>query len=181
MNNIIQFECFETNLPVDDFITSWEYYAKKLLVNHIEVTLHARFGGSNKFKYISKHEWPEDNFAFRFIKGRHTDFFSEHNVKITHAGGYTPLQIEYTSEDSESYTKIMLFLPIGQSNIQAFKDLSYHRYLNIYQSYFESCLYSYILEFFVVEQMSASFVQWLKANHYIQNAGRYRECMLLHE
>lgn len=181
MNNIIQFECFETELHFDDFITSWEYYAKKLLVNNIEVTLHACLGGSNKFRYISKHEWPEDNFAFQFIKGRNSDFFNENNVKIVQAGGYIPLQVEYRNAGNDIYKKIMLFLPPVQTNIQAFKELSFYHYLNIYQSYFESSLYDYILEFFVDEQMSVDLLQWLTVNKHIQNVGIYRECMVLHE
>jgi hypothetical protein len=181
MNNIIQFECFETELNFDDFITSWEYYAKKLLVNNIEVTLHECFGGGNKYRYISKHEWPEDNFDFKFIKGKNSDFFNDHNVKLVQAGGYIPLQVECKKDGNNVYKKIMLFLTPQQANIQEFKELSFYHYLNIYESYFESSLYEYILEFFVDEQMSAALLQWLKANKYIQNVGVYRECVLLHE
>jgi len=181
MNTIIQFECFETSMHVDNFITSWEYYAKKLLDNHVDVTLHERFSGGCKFKFISRHKWPEDSFAFSFMQKRRSGFFDEGSVKITQAGGYAPIQVEKESDEKNIYWKIILLLPMAQANIEEFQKLPFHLYLNIYQSYFESCRYSHILEFFLDEQMSELFLQWLKTNKHNEEAGLYRECMVLHE
>jgi len=51
-NAIVQFECFETGIAPDDFAPAWEYYAKRLVNNAAEVTLHQQISGNNKFKYI---------------------------------------------------------------------------------------------------------------------------------
>ena len=176
MDTIVQFECFETELQREDFIIQWSPLAKALVDNNSDIRLHERSGGNNKFRYISKHEWPESNFSFRFMKGRNSDFFNEHLVKITQAGGYMPLQVEYQDGISQGYDKIILLLPITQQDVEPFKKLSFHRYLNIYQSYFESCLYSYILEFFVPEKQREDFLHWLSLNKYLQDAGIYKAC-----
>lgn len=180
-NTIVQFECFETNLDIDTFVQAWEYYAKQFVGKEVEITLHQKISGTNKFRYVSRHDWPEDNFQFTFMKGRISAFFSEGNVKVIQAGGYTPIQAECLHDVENTYRKILIFLPESDSNIEDYKSLPFHRYLNIYQSYFESCQYGHILEFFVDSSEVPQFLQWLKLNKPAVETGLYRECLALHE
>jgi hypothetical protein len=180
-NTIVQFECFETNLNLDEFVKPWEFYAKKFTDNGVEVTLHQRISGTHKFRYVSRHDWPEDNFQFTFMKGRISAFFSEGNVKVVQAGGYTPIHTECLHDVDNTYRKMLVFLPVSDNNTEDYTALSFHRYINIYQSYFESCLYGYILEFFIDSAEVPHFLEWLKINKPGIEAGLYRECLALHE
>jgi hypothetical protein len=179
-NTIVQFECFETAIALDDFVPAWEYYAKQLVNNDVEVTLHQQISGNSKFRYISRHVWPQDNFQFNFMKGRHSDFFSEGGVRVVQAGGYTTVQSEHIHDESNAYRKLLLFLPVSDYDVQEYKELSYHNYLNIYQSYFENCLYGYILEFYTDSIQMPHLMHWLKANKPTILNGLYKECLVLH-
>lgn len=180
-NTIVQFECFETTLELDAFVQSWEVYAKKFVDHDVDVTLHQRISGVNKFKYVSRHEWPEESFQFTFMKGRISAFFSEGNVKVVQAGGYSPIQAECLHDVENTYRKLLIFLPESDTSVEDYKALSFHRYLNIYQSYFESCQYGHILEFFIDSVQVPHFLEWLKVNKPGVETGLYRECLALHE
>ena len=175
---IVQFICFDTTLAFDEFVLQWDQYAKGFKNPHIEVTLQQQTSTRNKFQYISKHKWPLDDFQFTFMKGRHSEYFPERQVKVLQAGGYMPIQVECKHDDDQQ-VKILVFLANLDTDISHYKELQSYRYLNIYQAYYESCVYDYILEFFVDEENATEFMTQLKTKTGSVEAGMYKECLVL--
>src|SRR5437868_7358993 len=93
-DTIVQFVCFETSVEFDEFVSRWEYYAKRFASKDVEVTLQEQNNTKTRFKYVSQQKCPEDNFQFAFMKGRHSENFPDCNVKVFQAGGYLPVQME---------------------------------------------------------------------------------------
>ncbi len=180
-DTIVQFVCFETNVELDEFAPRWEHYAKRFACKDVEVTLQQQAGIKNRFKYISQQKCPEDNFQFAFMKGRDSDSFPDCAVKVLQAGGYTPVQIECIHDTNTHDVKVMLFIIRAESDISRFKQFPSYRHLNIYRAYYESCIYEYILEFFVEEIHARDFVKQLKSRPEEAEIGMYKECLVLSE
>jgi hypothetical protein len=179
-DTIFQFVCFITNLDFEAFAPRWEHYAKRFMRKNVETTLQQQSETKGRFKYISQHEWPQEDFQFAFMEERKgSEHFPEHNVKVVQAGGYTPVQIECRHNETAGDVKIMAFISHRENDIDFYRQLSLYRYLNIYQAYYESCSYAYILEFFVEETNVADMMQQLKARAGIEIA-RYKECLVPH-
>ncbi|MES1216181.1 MAG: hypothetical protein ABUT20_11745 [Bacteroidota bacterium] len=179
-DTIFQFVCFVTNLPFEEFVIKWETYAKRFMNKRVETTLQEQFQTKGRFKYISQHQWPHDDFQFEFMEGREgSEQFPEHNVKVVQAGGYTPMQIEYNHHEMNGAVKVMAFISHRENDIDFYKNLSLFRYLNIYEAYYESCTYAYIMEFFVEEIQVADLLQQLKSRTGIEVA-IYKECLVPH-
>ncbi|MEP6845840.1 MAG: hypothetical protein ABI861_07545 [Panacibacter sp.] len=181
-DTIVQFECFETKESLDEFILQWEYYAKKFSNLGIEVTLQQQTLVKNRFKYVSQHSWPEENFQFDFMKGRHSGVFPEGGVKVVQAGGYAAVQFECNHDTFTDDIKVMLFVHNAETDLQLYRSLKSYRYLNIYESYYESCLYAYIIEFFVEKNNITHFIELLETNGCggVEH-GLYRECFVLNK
>lgn len=177
-NTIFQFECFETNVLLEEFVLRWEHYAKRFVNKNAEVTLH-QSNAKNKFKYISQHERPEDTFQFTFMNDRYSENFPECDVKVIQAGGYSVLQMQCLHDNDPNDVKIILFAK-NETDVRSYKQIPRYLYLNIYQSYFESCLFSYILEFYVEEIRVDDFIKWIKTLPAESEAGIYKECLVLH-
>ena len=180
-DTIIQFVGFETNLGLDEFIIQWEQYAKNFSSKNVEVTLHHQAGTKNRFAYISQHVWPETDFQFTFMKGRHSNHFPESHVKVIQAGGYAPLQIECIHDTDTDDVKLMLFINKAETDISVFKALKPYRCLNIYEAYYESSLYTYILEFFVEETQAPELIKQIQLHIVNPQIGTYKECLVLNE
>jgi len=178
-NTIVQFVGFETNIEPDEFIVNWEPYAKQFASKDIEVTLEKQSGSTHRFKYLSQHKWPDVDFQFVFMKGRHSEHFPECHVKVVHAGGYIPVQIECAHDSDEHDVKLIVFIRNPETDIALYKKLPSYRCLNIYQAYFESCLYSYILEFFAEETQVPDLVKQIAVKTANLQTGIYKECMVL--
>src|SRR4051812_19048364 len=94
---IVQFVGFETSMALDDFTAQWERFAKRFIKQDIHtITLQQQVVTRSRFRYISRNKWSEDNFQFSFMGGRASDYFPDHRVKVVQAGGYLPVQLEYT-------------------------------------------------------------------------------------
>lgn len=176
-DTIVQFVCFITNLQLDEFAPLWERYAKKLAPKKTEPALQQRTAEArNKFRYISQHEWPERDFHFTFMNERRSEHFPEHNVKVIQVGGYQPLQIKrrYPEEDGE--VKLIVFTGHDENDIDFYRGLTYN-HLNIYQAFYESCTYGYVMEFFVAETQAEEISRQLKQRHGVET-GIYKECLV---
>ena len=92
------------------------------------------------------------------------------------AAGYTPVHLECESHIHE--TKIMLLVNDEDVNKAAFKHMPYH-FLNIYQAYYQSCLYSHIIELFADDDQAPELFDLLKKRFASCDAGMYRECLVL--
>jgi hypothetical protein len=176
---IVQFVCFITDLDLDEFTPKWERYAKRLASHNPETTLQ-QAEGKSKFNYISRHEWVEGDFHFSFMNQKHSEHFPEHNVKVVQVGGYTLLQSEKKQKTANSeLLKVMVFVSHDENEIDFYCQLPYYHQLNIYQPYYESCSYGYVMEFFVPEAHADDLLRLLKHRKGVE-AGMYKECIMSH-
>lgn len=176
--NIVQFVCFETNLEFDKFIVNWEHYAKKFESKEVKTNLLEQVNTKCKFKYVSQHIAPQDELQFTFMKEKRSVILPESKIKVVQAGGYKPMQIQSSHHEDPDSTKVLLFLSKSIYDIAPFKKLEYHA-LNIYEAYFESCNYSYILEFFVNDKSGEALITELKVMLHNPEIGMYKECLVL--
>lgn len=175
---IVQFVGFETITGFDEFIVEWKQYANSSLKKDLAFSLQQQLGTHCRYKYISRNEWPEDNFQFVFMEGRLSDHFHEGHVRVVQAGGYIPLQVECNNRPADAVT-ILTFLKNASSNPDSYKSVQAYQHLNIYEAYYESCVYAYILEFFVLETDAMYVIQQLKNQSVHVEIGMYKECLLL--
>lgn len=179
-DTIFQFVCFVTNLDFEEFVIKWELYAKRFMHKRVETTLQEQSQGKQKFKYISQHQWSQEDFQFSFMEGRKSsEHFPEHNVKVMQAGGYTALQIECPHNEPNGNIKVMAFISPNEHDIDFYKRSPSYRHLNIYEAYYESCTYSYIMEFFAEETELADLLLQLRTRTGIE-VGIYKECLVPH-
>lgn len=177
-DTIVQFVCYETSMNTENFVVQWEHFTKRFLNKGIQVTLQQQFSGKNKYKYVSRNVWPQDSFQFVFMEGRLSHNFPEGHVKVVEAGGYTPLQVECTVAKSHMVT-VVVFAKDNRADIGALKKMEGYSHLNIYEAYYESCKYVYIMEFFVKESACEDFMKNpALINHSIE-AGIYKEYSML--
>jgi len=177
-DTISQFVCFITNLEFEEFVSRWEPYAKRFMNKKVETTLQQLGETKSRFKYISQHEWPQEDFQFAFMEGRKgSEHFPEHNVKVVQAGGYTLIQSESRHHELAEDVKVMAFVSHRENNIDFYKQLPSYRYLNIFQAYYESCSYAYIMEYFVEEAYVDDIIKQLKTRSGIEVA-IYKECLV---
>ena len=175
-NSIVQFVCFQTELDLNTFVISWEQYSRSL-GKDLDVLLHKQESGKKKFRYVSRHTSSQDDFRFLFVKGKKPEHFVDHNVKVIQAGGYLPLEIGSIREALTKESKILVFLN-QEADMDNFKKLEFYQDLNIYQAYFESSSFSYILEYFVSDKLLDQFLQVLKLHCNEEEIGVYKECQL---
>ena len=176
--NIVQFVCFETNLEFDKFIANWEHYAKKFSSKEDKTHLLEQVNTKNKYKYVSQHIANPDELQFTFMKEKKSVILPESKIKVVQAGGYKPIQLQNVTQQDTDQTKILLFLGKSVYDLAPFKTLQYQS-LNIYEAYFESSNYSYILEFFVNETTGEELIKELKTMLHNPEVGMYKECLVL--
>ncbi len=179
-DTIVQFVCFVTNLELDEFAPKWEQYAKRLMNKKQEPNLQQQVTKSkNKFRYISQHEWPDRDFHFSFMNERTSEHFPEHNVRVVQIGGYISQQekIKHSEEDGE--VKLIAFISHNETYIDFYSQLPLYHHLNIYQAFYESCTYGYVLEFFVPERDADELLLQLKQRPGVET-GIYKECLVTH-
>jgi len=179
-DTIVQFVCFVTNLELDEFAPEWDRYAQRLMNKKSEPALSKQVSETkNKYRYISKHEWPERDFNFNFSNDRPSKYFPENKVKILQAGGYIPLQSKKRSLVDDNDTRLIVLLGHNETDIDFYKKLVSPQNLNIHQAYYESCSYGYVLEYFVSEMNAAELLQQLSHRPGVE-AGIYKECLVPH-
>ena len=178
-NAVVQFVGFETAVSLDDFSAQWERFAKRFFKQDIhEITLQQQVITRSRFRYISRNEWAEDNFQFNFMGGRGSDYFPDHRVKVVQAGGYSAVQMEFEQHPDSDVVEVIAFITEEKLDMDACRKLP-HKYLNIYQAYYQSCLYAHILEYYVPEPEAAQLVADLKRQFRQSEVGLYKECLVL--
>jgi hypothetical protein len=179
-NTIVQFVCFITNLEFEEFSAMWERYAKQFVAGSADMTLHeaTAIKGRNKYKYVSQHESSSADFKFAFMKGRNSEHFPEHNARVVLAGGYRTVQLQCNHNETKDDVKVMAFVAHNERDLDFYHQQTY-RHLNIYEAYYESCAYNYIMEFFIQESDAPALVEQLKTRPGIEVA-LYKECTVLH-
>jgi hypothetical protein len=115
---------------------------------------------------------------------RDSAHFPEHTVRVIHAGGYFPVQIETSRKDKDKYFNVMVFIKNQEIDLGFYRRLHLFRKLNIYQAYYENCAYAYIMEFFVKESDAAAFMLQLNPGnmnpHLSDEAALYKEYDVVH-
>ncbi|MEP6674819.1 MAG: hypothetical protein ABJA78_06680 [Ferruginibacter sp.] len=127
-NTIVQFVGFITNLGFDEFAAQWEIFVKRFSNKHSTMSLQESVGKS-RFKYISQHEWPQEDFQFAFVQKKGADSFPEHTVKVVQAGGYSPIQVKYSNHsENDGLTKIIAFIGHNEMDIDFYKKQPLSKY-----------------------------------------------------
>lgn len=179
-DTIIQFICFTTNLELDAFVPNWESFAKRLKNKTAEPSLLQQVPEiKTKFRYVSQHESPDGDFNFRFINDRKSEHFLEQQVRIVQIGGYIPLQFKKRNDSDDSNARLIAFISHNETDIDFFRQLPITGHLNIYQAYYESCSYGYVMEFFVPETDAEELLLQLKQRLTVE-AGVYKEALVPH-
>jgi len=174
---IVQFVCFETVGESSEFISQWGQYSKGM-GNIQQIKLQQEMGNKRRARYLSQHSCYKDDFKFVFKKERRSAHFPEVEMKVRQLGGYTVLQIQCNHKSGINESKIFVFVNGNEATVNTFRELSHYRFLNIYEAYFESSNYNYILEFFVENNHSADFLDQLKSQNRHFESGMYKECIL---
>ena len=176
---LVQFVCFITNLEPDEFAPKWERYARKLIDHNPETALLQQVETKSKYRYISQHDWEDRDFHFSFMNDRRSEHFPEHNVKVVQIGGYTLLLTERRKHiDNSDSTKLIAFISHEEYDVDFYRNLTLYSKLNIYQPYYESCSYGYVMEFFVPGNDADDLAKQLKERKGVE-LGTYKECMLV--
>jgi hypothetical protein len=179
-DTIVQFVCFVTNLDLEKFAPVWEGFAKPFMGKKEEPSLQQLIAETKaKFRYVSQHEWPDHDLAFRFMNDRKSESFPEQQVRVVQIGGYVPLQFKKRNDADESQVRLIAFISHNEMDIDFYQQLPLNGHLNIFQAYYESCTYSYVLEFFVPEMDAEELMLQLKQRPGI-DAGIYKEAFVPH-
>ena len=113
------------------------------------------------------------------MKERQSVHFPEHNVRVTHAGGYIPVQVKRKSSDENNGVKLIVFVGHNETDLDFYRELPLYRHLDIYQAYYENCAYGYVMEFFVAESNAAELEHLLNQRSGTQT-GIYKESLVSH-
>jgi hypothetical protein len=173
-DTIVQFVSFETTVTTNEFISQWEE-SNKLVAGKQEVTLQQEVEGKNTHRYLSQHRFDEDDNKFSFKKERRSAHNPEIDMRVKETGGYTLLQLECEDESSSNNCKVFVFLTT-MPDLTIYKEVLSYQYLNIYQAYFESSTYTYILEYFTENKNVSELVAQLSLHNRLADIGVYKEC-----
>jgi hypothetical protein len=173
-DSIVHFVCFITDLDLEEFHVKWELYAKRFTTGKEARILQQNGETKGRYKYVSKHVCPNEDFRFTFMKGRTSEHFPEQKVKVVEAGGYSPVQIQCLNNGDAGDVRILAFINHNEPGTDYYRQLTMYHYLNIYEAYYESCAYGYILEFFISPTDASELLLQLKARAGIEYAS-YKE------
>ena len=177
-DTIVQFVGFVTDLGLDEFTPQWEHYAKRLISKKAESSLQEQVPATrNKFRYLSKHEWPDRDFNFSFVNDKKSEQFPEHNVRVVQVGGYTPINSRKRKVEESEDTHLIAFISHEETDIDHYRRISLYRHLEIHQAYYENCAYGYVLEFFVPDADAGVLLLLLKQRPGVE-AGIYKDCLV---
>jgi hypothetical protein len=174
---IVQFVWFETAGDNMEFMTHWDEYSKEMRKVQA-IKLQQEIGNKKNARYLSQHSCHQDDFRFVFKKERRSAQFPELEMRVRQLGGYTTSQLQCKRASKKDESKIFAFITGPAADLDVFRQLSHYRFLNIYEAYFESSNYNYILEFFVENSYAKEFMEQLKLQNCHLESGMYKECLL---
>lgn len=145
-NSIVHFVGFISRLAKSEFVEEWMQYAKEFVTTADSVTLREKTEGNGKYKYISQHSFGEEDFSFSFMKDRHSENFPDQKARVIMMGGYSPVEIGFDPAESSNTTVLAFFIK-DRIDMEFYTGLVKAGSLNIYQPFYENCMYGYILEF----------------------------------
>ena len=179
-DTLTQFVCFTTQLELETFAPEWERFVNKLSDKTPDPSLQQQVAGTKaRFRYISQHELPDPDFNFRFMNDRKSEQFPEMQVRVTQIGGYIPIWHKKKIDTDETYVKLIAFISHNETDIEFYRRLPVNGQIDIYQAYYESCSYGYVLEFFVPETDAGELFLQLKLRPGVET-GIYKDCFVPH-
>jgi hypothetical protein len=101
------------------------------------------------------------------------------SVRVVQAGGYIPIQYSKKTVTADNNTRLLAFISHDEYDIDFYRQLPLFKYLNIYQAFYESCLYGHVMEFFVPETDTNELLLLLKQRQGV-DAGVYKEALVPH-
>ena len=134
-------------------------------------------GKKSRFRYLSQHEWPDQDFQFSFMDERRSEHFPEHNARVVQIGGYICLQAGKPHPEDDADVKLIAFVSHNETDIEFYRKLPLFHHLNIYQAFYESCSFGYVMEFIVPEKDADDLLLQLKQRPGVET-GLYRECLV---
>jgi hypothetical protein len=175
---IVQFVFFETHASPDDFLNQWEPYSK-LIPHRGPVILQQSNDQKNGLRFLSQHVCYADDFQFIFKKNRRPAHSPEVQIKIRELGGYTVIHTENTSHTHTRGKKVMMFSTDPKADVAMYCLLTPAGHVTVYQAYFESCVYTYILEFFVANEQADELAGKLRQDNRLSETVIFQDCSLL--
>ncbi len=176
-DNIVHFVGFITAVEPEDFVPQWESFARNsssrpggMSLQQLQDT-----GMKRRFKYLSRHDHKDGNIRFSFMKERSSVHFPDQQVRVVQAGGYACVQ---SAPGKRKDVSVMVFVNHKKTDNGFYSGLSFPR-PNIYQAYFENCLFSSVLEFLVPGNKTTGLLEELRSVEDIE-VSLYRECMVPH-
>ena len=173
---MVQFVYFETHLDSSQFIEQWERFTRSVNLDPDVILQQSEKKGS--FTYLAQHHCAAGDFEFVFARTRRP---KNHTISVPirteHLGGYAFLESERKNDLEVGESKVFAFLTNSQADLDSYRQMCPQSNLNIYEAYYESCKYAYILEFFLKNELAADLERELK----LSNAGEigiYKECVL---
>jgi hypothetical protein len=177
-DNIIQFVGFVTQMNITEFLRDWEHYSEECTSIPGTTILHREVETKSRFQFISRHTFSEPELSFAFMKNRakKSRFFKEQQtIKVVQTGGYLPVQMGCRYDNNDD-TKIIAFVGHNVSDLEYFRELPGYKYMNIYQQYYENCMYEHVLEIFSSEKEAPELLQQLRSIRGVE-AAVYQECV----
>ena len=93
-----------------------------------------------------------------FFNTTHLSRLSKSCVNV----GYLPLEFNKEYFQKETEVRIVACINISHSTLDHYRELPLYIHLNVYKAYYESCLYSHIIEFVVLAIHAEELEQLLK-------------------
>ena len=174
---IVQFVWFETAGDNVAFMSHWDEYSKEMRKVQA-IKLKQEIGSKKNARYLSQHSCNQDDFKFVFKKERRSAQVPELEMRVRQLGGYSASQMQCKRDSKKDESKIFAFITGSETDVDIFRQLTHYRFLNIYEAYFESSNYNYILEFYVENGHAEEFMEQLKMQDSHLESGLYKECLL---
>jgi O-acetylhomoserine/O-acetylserine sulfhydrylase-like pyridoxal-dependent enzyme len=172
-DTIVQFLRFETTYAAEEFKTQWEA-SNKLVTGKPSITLQQEVDKKGMNRYLLQYRFNEDDIDFNFKKEKRSAHETGVEIRVKPVGGYSTLQMECDHDSAADDCKIFVFLN-SEPELVLYKELVSYHFLNIYQAYYESSAYTYILEFFTDNKQTDSFIEQLKLLDRVAEIGIYKE------
>jgi len=175
-NRVIYFVGFITDLGRKEFIEPWTNYASKFPVAPEHIVLQERTEEKGKFRFISRHQPPKQDFNFSFMKGRSSENFSEHKARVVMLGGYNQSDRKIKGKHGTAETRIVVLSNKDIYELEPFVQVVPDLSLTIYEPFFENCKYSSIMEFGTREADTAKLLEYLKKEKAGEEISVYKTC-----
>jgi hypothetical protein len=163
-DTLVQLIGFITTLEQDDFTANWELFAGRFIRHDVKTSLQRNAGPKARYKYISWHQWAQDDLQPAFAKKKRSESFPEHMVKLVEFGSYMAEQPNI-STGHKGLTKVLAFVGEEGNDVDFYTQAGLQQSVNVYQAYYQSCTYASVYEYWVEPKNCEALIQHLKTKH----------------